>query len=68
MPKTAATPKGEALWQAEDDFRTLANAEEITSDRGRLGKAKRAGRALVKREKAALAKKERVASGRRGRK
>ncbi len=51
----------EAQFQAEDDFRSLTNAEGVKSDSKRLGAAKRAGKKVVSREKKALAIKQRVA-------
>jgi hypothetical protein len=40
-PAKAANPMGmDAKWQAEQDARTLMQAEEIKADKGRLGKAK----------------------------
>ncbi len=50
----------EAKWKAEGDFRTLASAEEIKSDKGRLSKAKAEGRKIVKDEKKVLNAKERI--------
>ncbi len=53
--------KSNATWEAESDFRTLASAEEVKSNRARLGKAKRAGAKIVREEKKALIVKQRVA-------
>lgn len=53
--------KSDKQWQAEDDFRTLTSAEEVTADKARLSRAKRAGRALVAKEQKALKTKQRVA-------
>ncbi len=53
--------KAEAKWEAENDFRALAGAEEIKSDRARLGKAKKAGVKIVREERKALIVKQRVA-------
>lgn len=61
MPSIAPPSKSDREWQAEDDFRTLTSAEEVTADKGRLTRAKVAGRKLVKKEQAALKRKERVA-------
>lgn len=63
MP-TVRQPKTEDQWQAEDDFRTLTQAEEVMVDTKRLNKAKKAGKALVAKEKKALARKEKVAGSR----
>jgi hypothetical protein len=57
-----SVPKNTRDWEAEDDFRTLARAEEIKSSRGRLSKAKTAGRRIVKEEQKALRNKQRVAN------
>lgn len=54
-------PKPNAAWEAESDFRTLAGAEEVKSDRARLGKAKKAGQKIIREEKKALIVKQRVA-------
>ena len=54
--------KADLEWQAEEDFRTLANAEEVKADRARLAKAKRAGKDIIKKEERALKSKKRVAT------
>jgi hypothetical protein len=59
---TGETPKSARDWEAEEDFRTLARAEEIRSSRGRLSKAKTAGRRIVKEEQKALRNKQKVAN------
>lgn len=61
MPTVEA--KSDEAWRAEEDFRTLTNAEEVLADKRRLSRAKRAGRTLVSKEKKALARKEKVAGG-----
>ena len=39
MAKAAVKPVAVDDWQAEDDMRTLARAEEIKRDKGRLKRA-----------------------------
>ena len=43
--------KTEKDWEAEDDFRTLARAEEIKRDKKRMGKARKAGTNVLKEKK-----------------
>lgn len=57
----SARVKSEDTWEAESDFRTLANAEEIKGNPTKLRKAKTAGKRLVKEEQKALQVKQRVA-------
>lgn len=52
-------------WQAQEDFRALARAEEIQANKARLARAKRAGRKIVEQEQKALNVKQRVVGGRR---
>lgn len=47
-PKLTAREK---RWQAEDDARTLANAEVVRNDPSRLVRAKNAARRIAKHEK-----------------
>ena len=53
--------KSNAVWEAESDFRSLAGAEEVKSDRTRLAKAKKAGQKIIREEKKALIVKQKVA-------
>jgi len=41
-------PKSDAEWEAECDARTLAEAEKIRGDEGRLGRAQEAAERLAK--------------------
>ena len=52
---TAPMPvQADGDWRAEDDFRTLRNAQEIRSDRGRFSQARRSGRKQLRLTKQAL--------------
>lgn len=46
--------KSEKEWMAESDMRTLAEAEQIKSDKQRMTRAKRAGQRLLKEKKKEL--------------
>ena len=46
-----AMPKTEAQWQAEDDARTLAQAEVIKQDQARLANARNAAAKIAARER-----------------
>ena len=47
MAMVAAPTKSEAQWQAEDDARTLASAEEIKRDPRRMARAVAAAKQLA---------------------
>ena len=53
--------KTQAQFEAEHDARTMMEAEAVTSDKARLGKARVAARRLLKEEKARLKGLEKVA-------
>ena len=57
--------KSDREWQAEDDFRTLVSAQEVNSDKSRLGRARRAGRRIVKKETRTLGLKRQMLASRR---
>ena len=42
----------DAKWQAESDARTLAEAKRIVSDKGRLGAAQAAAKAMLEKQEA----------------
>jgi len=55
--------KSEKDWQAEDDFRSLCSAQEVTSDSGRHSRARRAGKRIVTKESKALGLKRQLIRG-----
>ena len=52
-------------WKAESDFRSLTEAEQVRTDRGRLRRARSAGRRMIRDEQRALRVKRTVAGVRR---
>ncbi len=69
MSLSPAVTGEDRKWQAENDFRTLADAEEIRGNKARTSRAKSAGRKIVQEATKALRAKEKVARrGPRGKK
>ncbi len=56
--------KSDRDWQAEDDFRTLVSAQEVSSNKGRHKRARTAGRRLVRKETRTLGLKRKMLSDR----
>jgi hypothetical protein len=55
--------KSDREWQAEDDFRSLVSAQEVTTDKRRFSRARRAGRRIVRKETRTLGLKRRISRG-----
>jgi len=53
----------EAMWQAENDARTLANAEAIKADKGRLERARAAAKRMAQQEREQANAMNKVAGG-----
>ena len=56
IKQTAAAKKEEAEWRARDDMRTLAAAQAIQSDKGRMTAVKQVATAEVKRLQSVISK------------